>query len=52
MAGYILQQFAGRGAGRQYEGFVFIFLLAIASRMASVLFVEEIRARLFSPARG
>ncbi|HSQ78860.1 MAG TPA: MFS transporter [Nitrospirota bacterium] len=41
MAGYILQQFEGRGAGRQYEGFVLIFLMAIASRMASVLFLSK-----------
>jgi len=40
-AGYILQHFAGRGAERQYEGFVIIFLLAIASRIASVVFLSK-----------
>jgi len=39
-AGYILQQYGG-SIERQYTGFVLIFLLALASRMISVLFLSK-----------
>ncbi len=40
-AGYLLRQFEGDGTARQYEGFVIIFLLALASRMVSLLFLSK-----------
>jgi MFS family permease len=39
-AGYILQQYGGSDR-TQYAGFVLIFLLALASRMVSVLFLSK-----------
>ncbi len=40
-AGYILSQFEGGGTQRQYEGFVLIFLIALACRMVSILFLSK-----------
>jgi MFS family permease len=40
-AGALLQQFGGNGTANQYGGFAFIFLLALASRMISSLFLSK-----------
>ena len=40
-AGFLLREFQGGGSGRQYEGFVLIFLLALASRVISILFLNR-----------
>jgi MFS family permease len=40
-AGFLLRQFEGGGPGWQYAGFLLIFLLAFASRMISVLYLQK-----------
>jgi MFS family permease len=39
--GFLLRQFQEGGTVRQYEGFVLIFLLALACRLVSVLFLNR-----------
>lgn len=39
LAGWIMQQFGGSGAERQYNGFVIIFMIAFACRMGSVRYL-------------
>ncbi len=45
IAGCILRQFEGAGTGKQFEGFVLIFLLAVSCRMVSLLYL----ARQYEP---
>jgi MFS family permease len=48
-AGYLLQQFQGGDTERQHLGFVLIFLLALASRMISVIYLKRQFEPPYSP---